>query len=100
MDEQRQEEMQNGKEAQIEEMRKKMEEMQEKITHGIDRTVCMTAEGLDKAAEKMQQTASFFRSKTTDSLKEDLSNAAKKYPGKTLAGAVFFGFILGRILSR
>ena len=100
MEEQKQEEKQNGQESQKEEMRRKMEEMQEKITYGIDRAMCTTAEGLDKAAEKMQTTAKFFRGKTTDNLKEDLTKVTKKYPGQALAGAVFLGFLFGRMLSR
>lgn len=100
MNEPRQEEQTNGQEQRTEEMRQKVVEMQEKMTYGINKALCSTAEGLDIAAERMHKTADFFRNKTTSSIQDDMTTMARKYPGKAIAGAVIFGVLLGRMLSR
>jgi len=90
----------NGKEEKTEEMKQRMSEIQDKIIEGINSAMSSTAEHLDKAADKIHETAGFFRNKNTDSLKDDVSNLTRKYPTYTLLGAAFLGFIFGRAISR
>ena len=74
--------------------------MQEKVVDGINKAMTVTAERLDQTADKMHQTARFFRTKNADTMKDEASNLAKKYPTHTLIGAMILGFLFGRALSR
>jgi len=73
---------------------------QEKIREGINKALSNTAEKLDQTAETLQKTAAFFREKDADSLKDDMANMVKKYPGHALIGVLAFGFVLGRLIAR
>ena len=83
-----------------EHMKQKTVEMQEKATESLNKAMSATAESLDKTANKLHDVSKFFRDKDADGLKEDFSNLVKKYPGKTLAGIAFVGFLIGRIISK
>jgi len=83
-----------------EELRKKTLEMEEQVAENLNNLMSSTAENLDKAAEKMHETAEFFRERNVDAMKEDLSHAVKKNPAKALGGALLIGFLIGKILFR
>ena len=82
------------------ELRQKAMEMSEKFSKRIDNAMGSTAESLDKTANKMHELAGLLKQKNVDSLKEDVTEIAKKHPVKTLIGAMFLGIILGKLVSR
>lgn len=92
----RNEEMQRN----AEDLRQKANEVQEKVTQSINVAMKSAADSLDATANKMHDASNFFRDKNVDSLKEDFSGLVKKYPSQTVAGAVIFGFLFGKMLSR
>ena len=91
---------QQGLKEKGEDFRQKAIEMQEQLSENLDNLMSSTAENLDKAAEKMHETAEFFRERNADTLKEDLSHAVKKNPAKALGGAMLVGFLIGKIIFR
>ncbi len=82
------------------ELMKKTFDMQEQMTENLNNMMNTTAENLDKAAEKMHETAEFFREKNMDSVKEDFSEVVKKNPAKALGGALLVGFLIGKIIFK
>jgi len=83
-----------------EELRKKTLEMEEQVSENLNNLMSSTAENLDKAAEKMHETAEFFRERKIDTIKEDFSHVVKKNPAKALGGALIVGFLIGKILFK
>lgn len=82
------------------EIRAKAAETQEKVVNSINMAMNSAAEGLDVTASKIHDASKFFKEKNVDSIKEDLSGLIKKYPAQTLAGALLFGFLFGKVLSK
>jgi len=102
-DTERQEEMQHHAEEiqhHAEEIQQKASEVQEKVVQSINTAMNSAADSLDVTANKMQEASKFFRDRNVDSIKDDISGFIKKYPGQTLAGAVIFGFLFGKVLSK
>lgn len=83
-----------------EEFRQRAQEMEEQISENLDNLMNTTAESLDKAANKMHETAEFFREKNMNTIKEDFSHAVKKNPAVTLGGALLVGFLIGKIIFK
>ncbi|MDD3012651.1 MAG: hypothetical protein PHC34_03000 [Candidatus Gastranaerophilales bacterium] len=94
------EEMHHQAHHQAEELQQKASEVQEKVAQSINMAMNSAADSLDVTANKMQEASKFFRDKNVDSIKDDVSGFIKKYPGQTLAGALIFGFLFGKVLSR
>jgi ElaB/YqjD/DUF883 family membrane-anchored ribosome-binding protein len=74
--------------------------MEEQVTENLNNLMSSTAENLDKAAEKMHETAEFFRERNINTIKEDFSGVIKKNPAKTLGGALLIGFLIGKIIFK
>jgi ElaB/YqjD/DUF883 family membrane-anchored ribosome-binding protein len=51
-----------------------------------------------KAADTMEQAAGYLREHKTDEIWSDMERYAKDHPMQAVGGAVFAGFVLGRIL--
>lgn len=51
-----------------------------------------------RAADAMDSAAGYLRSHDTSEMWSDVETYAKAHPTKALAGAIFAGFILGRII--
>jgi len=83
-----------------EELQQKASEVQEKVVQSINMAMNSAADSLDVTANKMHDASKFFRDKNVDSIKEDFSGFIKKYPAQTLAGALIFGFLFGKVISR
>ena len=83
----------------VEEIGKRLSEMQEKMIYGINQALNTTAEKLDNSAESMHKTAEFFREKDADSLKQDLNGFVKKHPGQTLLAALVVGFLFSKVIN-
>ena len=98
------EELNGGKQINLknkaEELRKKAQEMEEQVTENLNNLMSSTAENLDKAAEKMHETAAFFRERNMESVKEDFSHVIKKNPLQTIGGALFVGFLIGKTIFK
>jgi ElaB/YqjD/DUF883 family membrane-anchored ribosome-binding protein len=56
------------------------------------------AEAGTKVAEGMESAAAYLKEHSTSDILSDIEKYAKEHPGQALAGAVFTGFVLGRIL--
>jgi TolA-binding protein len=93
-------ERQEGMQQQAGDINEKAAEMQEKVVQSINTAMNSAAESLDATANKMHEASKFFRNKNVDTIKGDLSDFIRKYPGQTLAGALIFGFLFGKVLSR
>lgn len=52
-----------------------------------------------KVAEGMDKTAAYLREHDTKAMMSDFENYAKEHPTQAIAGAVAFGFLLGRLLK-
>ena len=74
--------------------------MEEQVTENLNTIMNSTAENLDKAADKMHETAEFFRERNINTIKKDFSHVVKKNPAKTIGGALLIGFLIGKILFR
>lgn len=83
-----------------EEFKLRAQEMEEQLTENLNNIMNSTAENLDKAAEKMHDTAEFFRSKNMNTIKTDLSHYVRKNPIQFFGGALIAGFLVGKILFR
>lgn len=83
-----------------EELRIKAQEMESQVTENLNILMNSTAKNLDKAADKMHETAEFFREKNMDTIKEDFSHVVKKNPLKALGGALLMGFLIGKIIFK
>lgn len=84
----------------MEDLNLKFNEMQEKMMHGINQAMQTTACNLDQTADKLHNTAEFFREKNCDSLKFDSEKIIKKYPFYSIGTAVILGLFVGKILSK
>lgn len=82
------------------EMKSKMVELQETVESNLDKAMFATADGLETTAKKMNETAEILREKNAQTLKAEASEAVRKYPAYTVLGAIFAGFVIGKILSR
>lgn len=82
------------------EIKKKAADAQEKVVKSLNNAMSSAAEGLDVTANKIHDASKFFKEKNVDSIKEDIAGLIKKYPAQTLLGALFFGFIFGKVLSK
>lgn len=51
-----------------------------------------------KAADTMEQAAGYLRDHRTDEIWSDVERYAKEHPMQAVGGAVFAGFLLGRVL--
>ncbi|MDD3150432.1 MAG: hypothetical protein PHV68_06320 [Candidatus Gastranaerophilales bacterium] len=79
---------------------KQLLEMQENLMEKLDQAMVCTAERIDKTADKMKDTAKFFRETNSEKLKSESGELIKKYPKHILAGVAIIGFLLGKLLSR
>ena len=52
------------------------------------------------AADKIQGGANYLRERDVERIVEDVRGLVKKYPGRSLAAAAIFGFLLARGLQR
>ncbi|MEI8388770.1 MAG: hypothetical protein WCG23_02680 [bacterium] len=98
------EELNGGKQHNLkekgEELKQKALEIQKQLSENLDSLMSSTAKNLDKAAEKIHETAEFFRERDSDTLKKDFSHVVKKHPEKALGGALLIGFLIGKILFK
>lgn len=83
-----------------EDLRKKTQEMEEQVEENLNNIMSSTAENLEKVAEKMHETAKFFKDRNVDTLKDDFSHIVKKNPVKALGGALLIGFLAGKIIFK
>ncbi len=83
-----------------EEIKKKACEIEEQVSSNINELMGVTAEKLDKAADKMHNTAEFFRNNNVSKVKEDMSSVIRQNPGKSLLGGILLGFIFGKIFFK
>ncbi len=83
-----------------EQFKQKASEVEEQVSVNLNEFMGTTAEKLDKAAEKLHTTAEFFRSNNVNKIKEDTSCMVRKNPGKSLIGAIFLGFLIGKIIFK
>lgn len=58
----------------------------------------MAAKAGAKAADGMETAAGYLRDHDTSEMWNDLESYARQHPTQALAGAIFAGFVLGRIL--
>lgn len=83
-----------------EKFKQKTLEMEEQVTQNLNNFISVTAENLDRAADKMHETAEFFRQRNMTTLKEDFSHTVQKKPMHALGGAMLLGFLIGKIIFR
>lgn len=83
-----------------EQLRQRACEIEKQVTENINELMGITAERLDKAAEKMHNTAEFFRSNNVSKIKEDVTSVIRKNPGKSLIGGLLLGLFVGKILFK
>lgn len=100
MSEQNFQEVQENIVEKAEDLKKRACEIEEQVSTNINELMGVTAEKLDKAAEKMHNTAEFFRTNNVSKVKEDLSCVIRKNPGKSLIGAILLGFLVGKTIFR
>lgn len=100
MEEQNYQEIQENLVNKAEELKQRACEVEAQVSQNINELMATTAEKLDKAAEKMHNTAEFFRANNVTKIKEDVSTVVRKNPGKSLLGAIAIGFLVGKILFR
>lgn len=58
----------------------------------------MPAEAGAKAADALDNASGYLRTHQTSEIMNDVETYARTHPGQALAGAIFAGFVLGRIL--
>lgn len=100
MEEHKEKELQEEFQEKAEQVKQMATELQDKAIESLNKAMVNTAESLDKTADTIHKTADFFRKKNADNIKEDMSNFIKKHPGKALTGALIFGFLFGKTISR
>jgi ElaB/YqjD/DUF883 family membrane-anchored ribosome-binding protein len=67
------------------------------------RTQTATADGLPaqagvKVADSMETAAGYLREHNTEDILTDLEHYVRQHPTQALAGAIFAGFVIGRVL--
>jgi len=75
-------------------------EIEQQVSENVNELMSNTADKLEQAAEKMHNTACFFRENNADTIKENVSSVVKKNPGKSFLGALALGFLVNKILFR
>jgi len=83
-----------------EQLKQRACEIEQQVTENINEMMGITAEKLDKAAEKMHSTAEFFRGNNVSKIKEDMTTVIRKNPGKSLVGGLLLGFLFGKIMFK
>jgi ElaB/YqjD/DUF883 family membrane-anchored ribosome-binding protein len=58
----------------------------------------LPAEAGEKLATGMEKTAGYLREHDTTQMMDDLETYVRSHPMKALAGAIFAGFVIGRVL--
>jgi hypothetical protein len=104
-----------------------MEKAKEQLDHGLDKAKDQVDSGMDKAAEGLESTAerikgmagegdglpaqagtkiaegmesaaTYLKEHSSDELFKDLEGYVKEHPAQALVGAVFAGYLVGRIM--
>ena len=75
-----------------------MEQAAGAIREKVSRTSGMTAEAGTKVADTMDRTAGYLREHSTGEMWEDVEHYVRKHPAQALAGAVFAGFLIAKVL--
>jgi ElaB/YqjD/DUF883 family membrane-anchored ribosome-binding protein len=52
------------------------------------------------AADRLQDTAKYFRESELEDIAQDVQGVVKRYPGRSLAAAAILGFLIARGLRR
>jgi ElaB/YqjD/DUF883 family membrane-anchored ribosome-binding protein len=89
-----QEQAEKGREQTATGMEKAADMMRERTENSSG----MPAEAGAKAADALDNASGYLRSHETSEILGDVESYAKAHPGQALAGAIFAGFVLGRIL--
>lgn len=75
-----------------------MERAAETIRDRVSNTDGIANEAGVRAADAMENAAGYLRSRDTTEMWSDMESYARAHPTQALAGAIFAGFILGRII--
>ena len=88
-----QEQLETGKEQAAGGMQRAAETIREKTPESG-----VAAQAGTKVAEGMEQTAQYLQEHSTDEILGDLETYVRSHPTQAVVGAIFVGFMLGRIL--
>ena len=89
-----QEQLETGREQAATGMYRAAESLREKVGEGGS----TPQQAGVKVAEGMEGAATYLQQHSTNEIWTDLEEYMRQHPGQALAGAVFAGFVLGRIL--
>ncbi len=68
------------------------------VLEGSEQTSRLSAEQGKKAAANMEDAAGYLRAHTTDEIWNDFEGYMRQHPAPVLGGALFTGFLIGRML--
>jgi ElaB/YqjD/DUF883 family membrane-anchored ribosome-binding protein len=75
-----------------------MERAAEQLRERSGSTQGIPAQAGVKVADGMETAATYLREHKTDDMINDLEHYVKEHPTQALAGAIFTGFVIGRVL--
>ena len=75
-----------------------MERAAEKLRAQTENSEGMPAQAGVKVAEGMETAASYLREHNTEELLTDVEQYVRQHPTQALVGAIFAGFVIGRVL--
>jgi hypothetical protein len=85
-------------------VREQVEQGRERTAEGVERVAGRVREraanipGSERVAEGMEGTARYLREHDTTEIMNDLERYVRQHPMQAVAGAVFAGFLIGRVL--
>ncbi|HET6615987.1 MAG TPA: hypothetical protein VFH62_08875 [Dehalococcoidia bacterium] len=75
-----------------------MEDTAQKLRDRTEDKGGMQAKAGEKVAEGMEKTAGYLREKDTQQIMDDVEQYVREHPVQAIAGALFGGFVIARIL--
>ena len=75
-----------------------MEDTAQKLRGRTEDKGGMQAKAGEKVAEGMEKTAGYLREKDTQQIMDDVEQYVREHPVQAIAGALFGGFVIARIL--
>lgn len=75
-----------------------MEDAAQELRERAEGTGGVQAKAGEKVAEGMEKTAGYLREKDTQQVMDDVERYVREHPVQAIAGAIFGGFVIARIL--
>jgi ElaB/YqjD/DUF883 family membrane-anchored ribosome-binding protein len=75
-----------------------VEKAAEKVRDQLGQKEGLPGQAGVKMADTMESTATYIRDHTTDEMMGDVERLVREHPVQAIAGAIFAGFVIGRVL--